>query len=84
MKFHIREMSWYKRRTPTHEPKAINVTIQGLILERGHICDMIAEYDDGNLHSLTAQVQQNDIKGTWTVQGLDAKGHSVLVDITEI
>ncbi len=84
MKYEIREMDWYKRRTPTPEPKAINVTIEGLVLTSGHTCAMIAEYDDGNSYPLTAHVQRNDIKGTWTVQGLDAKGHSVLVDITEI
>lgn len=84
MKFEIREMSWFKRRTPTPEPKAINVTVEGLVLKSGHMCNMVAEYDDGNSYPLTAQVQRNDIKGTWTVQGLDAKGHSVLVDITEI
>ena len=84
MKYEIREMSWYKRRTPTPEPIAINVIIEGLVLKRGHMCDMVAEYDDGNFYPLSAQVHHNDIKNTWSVQGLDAKGHSVVVDLSEI
>jgi hypothetical protein len=44
---------------------------------------MVADYDDGNQYSLSARVHHNEIKDTWTVQGLDAKGHSVVVDIIE-
>ena len=76
-------MSWFKRRTPTPEPKAINITIEGLVLERNHACSMVAEYDDGNKYDLSARVHHNQIKDTWTVQGLDSKGHSVVVDIEE-
>lgn len=83
MKYTIREMSWFKRRTPKPEPKAINVTIEGLVLKSGHMCDMVAEYDDGNSYDLGAQVHHNEIKDTWSVQGLDSKGHSVVIDITE-
>ncbi len=84
MKFTIREMSWYKRRTPTPEPKAISVEIDDVQFIRNHECKMIATYDDGEIYHLGARVHHNDIKDTWTVQGLDAKGHSVVVDITEI
>ncbi len=83
MKFQIREMSWYKRRTPRPEPKAINVTIEGFEQKCGHKCKMEAEYDDGNLYQLSAKVQHNSIKDTWSVQGLDSKGHSVVIDILE-
>ena len=83
MKFEIREMSWFKRRTPTSEPKAINVVIDNLELEHNHACEMVAEYDDGNLYPLSARVHHNTIKDTWSVQGLDHKGHSVVVDIIE-
>lgn len=76
-------MSWFKRRTPKPEPKAINVTIEGFAKKHGHPCEMKAEYDDGNLYELTARVHHNDIKDTWTVQGLDSKGHSVVIDILE-
>jgi len=44
---------------------------------------MIAEYDDGNFWHLSARVHHNEIKNTWTVQGLDSKGHSVVVDVIE-
>jgi len=42
---------------------------------------MVAEYDDGNLYSLSAVVHHNTIKDTWTVQGIDHKGHSVVIDL---
>lgn len=76
-------MSWFKRRTPKPEPKAIDVTITGFEKIRNHACEMTATYDDGNSYPLSGRVHHNEIKDTWTVQGLDAKGHSVLVDITE-
>ena len=44
---------------------------------------MIAEYDDGNTYEMSARVHHNKIKDTWSIQGLDAKGHSVVLDITE-
>ena len=83
MKFVIREMSWFKRRTPTPEPKAISVVVTGIELVRNHACEMSATYDDGEQYLLSARVHRNDIKGTWTIQGLDAHGHSVVCDIIE-
>jgi hypothetical protein len=44
---------------------------------------MTAYYDDGSVFQLNARVNQNDIKGTWTVHGIDHLGHSVLVDIVD-
>ena len=44
---------------------------------------MIATYDDGNTYELSARVHHNEIKDTWSVQGIDAKGHSVVVDLVE-
>lgn len=83
MKYTIREMSWFKRRSPTPEPKAISAVVVGFKKERNHACEMVAEYDDGNSYPLTARVHHNEIKDTWTIQGLDAKGHSVVLDIIE-
>ena len=83
MKFIIREMSWYKRRDPVPEPKAVSVVVTGIELIRNHECEMLATYDDGNTYELSARVHHNDIKDTWTVQGLDHRGHSVLCDILE-
>ena len=76
-------MSWFKRRNPTPEPKAISVEITGLELIRNHACTMLATYDDGNTYELGARVLHNDIKDTWSVQGLDTIGHSVVCDIEE-
>lgn len=83
MKFIIREMSWYKRRTPVPEPKPVSVVVEGIKLERNHSGVMYATYDDGNVYELSAHVSLNEIKNTWTVQGLDHMGHSVLCDIEE-
>lgn len=76
-------MSWFKRRKPTPEPKAIKVELIGLELRKNHECIMIATYNDGNTYELGARVHENEIKKTWSVQGLDANGHSVVCDIIE-
>lgn len=83
MKYTIREMSWFKRRTPTPEPKAVSAQVTNFLKENNHQCEMVAQYDDGNEYDLSARVHHNTIKDTWTVQGLDAKGHSVVLDIIE-
>ena len=86
MKFEIRpdySVTWYKRRNPTPQPQCVDVVIKDLKLEKNHACSMIAEYDDGNFWHLSARVHHNEIKNTWTVQGLDSKGHSVVVDVIE-
>jgi hypothetical protein len=79
----IRETDWFKRRLPTPQPKAIDVKVHNLVLEQNHMCKMTAYYDDGSVFQLNARVNQNDIKGTWTVHGIDHLGHSVLVDIVD-
>jgi len=77
-------MSWFKRRTPTPEPTAIDVEVDDIQFISNHECKMIATYDDGEIYHLSARMHHNPIKDTWTVQGLDEKGHSVVADITEI
>ena len=84
MKHTIREMSWFKRRTPKPEPKCIAAEIITVLeIARGNRCVMAATYDDGNTYLLSGVVHHNDIKDTYTIQGLDAKGHSVVLDIEE-
>lgn len=83
MEFKIRNTDWFKRRLPIPLPKPIDVNIHGLKLEQDHHCRMTAYYDDGSVYLLNARVNQNDIKKTWTVHGIDHLGHSVLVDIIE-
>ena len=85
MKYNIREMSWYKRRTPTKEllPERV-VHIHDLQLIHNHACEMEVLCDDGNLYILSARVQQNQMKKEkWTVHGLNPYGLSVLVDLEE-
>lgn len=84
MKFNIREMSWYKRRTPTKELLPVRVVhVTDLQLINNHACDMGVLCDDGNLYILSARVHHNEIKDTWTIQGLNPHGLSVLVDLEE-
>ncbi len=81
MKFKIRHMDWFKRRIPTPEPKPIEVEIPDIQLEENFSCDMYVTYDDGFTHTLTGRVKQNDVKKTWTIHGIDHKGHQCMVDI---
>lgn len=84
MKYTIREMSWFKRRAPTKELKAIEIiTIADLQLIRNHATDMTVRCDDGELYELSGRVHHNTIKDTWTVQGLNSTGLSVVVDLEE-
>ena len=81
MEFKIRDTSWFKRRDPTSEIKAVTVTVDNLELTNNHMCEMMATYDDGNIYKLSARVNQNPITMNWTVHGINHKGLSTLVDI---
>lgn len=83
MEFTIREMSWFKRRLPTDEPKPVDVAFTDLQLIENHRCDMKVTYDNGEIFTLTGRVNQNPIKKTWTVHGIDYCGHQCMVDIKE-
>ena len=84
MKYEIREMSWFKRRTPTKEIKVTEVIeITDLQLIRNHACEMEVLCDDGKSYMLGARVHHNKIKDTWTIQGLNPHGLSVVVDLIE-
>lgn len=83
MKFNIRHMDWFKRRSPVKQIQPVKVDITGLQLVDNHYCDMDVLYDDGNTYRLNGRVMQNDITKKWTVHGLNPHGLSVLVDIVE-
>jgi len=83
MKYNIREMSWYKRRTPTKELTPIEVVeVTDLQLIDNHETHMFVKCDDGETYDLSAKVQYT-MKGTWTIHGLNPHGLSVLVDLEE-
>jgi len=75
-KFEIIEKSWFKRRTPRPEPKAVSVDIPDYKQEKNHFCKMYVTYDDGSSKTLLARVVQNHIKKHWIVDGMEV---SVLV-----
>jgi hypothetical protein len=81
MNLKIRKMDWYKRRLPTKDPKPIKSIVKYLEFIENYICIMTVTYDDGNVYDLTARVNQNKILKTWTVHGIDSKGHTCLCDI---
>ena len=70
------EKSWYKRRTPTPEPKAIKVEVPDYKQIKNHFCKMHITYDDGLTEVLLGRVLQNHIKKHWIVDGMKV---SVLV-----
>lgn len=76
-------MSWFKRRIPTPEPKPVDVEIDDLQLKENHRCNMTVTYDDGNVYKLTGRVNQNEVKKTWAVHGIDSCGHQCMVDIID-
>jgi len=83
MKFKIRQMDWFKRRLPTVEARPIEVKIPELLLEENFKCDMIVTYDDGNVLTLSGRVNQNDVKKTWAIHGIDHQGNQCMVDIED-
>lgn len=70
MKFVVRNTSWYKRRIPTPEPKAIKGVVPNFKLEENYFCDMHVLYDNGEVKRYLSRVVRNDIKGTWVVDGM--------------
>ena len=76
-------MSWFKRRPPTREIRPIHVDIPDLELSENFKCSMLVTYDNGEKIMLSGRVNQNPIKKTWAVHGIDTKGHQCMVDIVE-
>jgi hypothetical protein len=86
MKLKVREMSWFKRRIPKSKPpKVIKFHVEGFERIPNHACTMFVEYDDGNKYELSARVHLNSLAKPerWSVQGLNAQGISVLIDIID-
>ena len=91
MKFIPREMSWFKRRTPTasdKQDKIEKVEIINFKKIRNHECLMTVYYDNesgGGIIQLSARVHENSLATPtrWTVQGLNSQGVSVVVDVVE-
>lgn len=70
MKVEIIEKSWYKRRLPTDEPKAISVELDGFEYVTDHFCKMIVTYDDNKTETLIARVIFNKLTQQWAVDGM--------------
>jgi hypothetical protein len=83
MKYRIRDLSWFKRRLPTEEPRPIDVEITNIELVNNSYCDMKVTYDDGNVYEFNGRVSHNDVKDAWTVHGFDASGRQCMVDVIE-
>jgi hypothetical protein len=85
MEYEIRELSWFKRRTPVREPKPICVSVRNdLELVDNSYCFMAVGYDDGHVFEFNARVSQNPLNKKWTVHGMDGStGRQCLVDVIE-
>jgi len=86
MKFVAREMDWFKRRTPKSKPpKIVNWTLVGFEKIHNHECEMWVKFSDGKEYDLSARVHQNVLAKPerWSVQGLNAQGISVVLDLIE-
>ncbi len=85
MEFKIRKTDWYKRRVPVKEIEPEEVTeITGFELKDNHRCIMYVRYSDGVVYELTGRVYENtQVRGKWAVQGINAHGKMVIVDILE-
>jgi len=88
MKFIPREMSWFKRRTPTAEERVVQemiVDVVGFEKIHNHVCTMVVVYKDGPRYELSARVHLNHLAkpNRWTVQGFNAQGIGVVVDVVD-
>ena len=84
MEYKVRELSWFKRRTPVKEPKPVTVQVTDIELVNNSYCDMTVDFDDGKSFEYRSRVSQCPIKKTWTVHGFSsASGRQCLVDVIE-
>lgn len=66
----IIEKSWYKRRRPEKELKAVDVVLENYIQEHNHLCDMHVTYEDGSKATYIARVIYNDMRDEWIADGM--------------
>lgn len=81
MEYKIRHLDWFKRRIPTKDPQPVKVEINNIELVENSYCEMVVEFDDGNVYEFRGRVGYNEIKDTWTVHGFDHHGRQCFVDI---
>ena len=79
MAFEIQNLSWYKRRKATVEPKPVAVEIPDFKTEQNHFCTVSVVFDNGGTALLQGRVTQNRVTGQWMVSGINASGQSVSV-----
>jgi hypothetical protein len=69
--FKIREADWFKRRTPTkNKPIPISVDIPDFKLEANIFCDMVVQYDNGEIKTYMSRVVYNEQFDRWIVDGM--------------
>ena len=84
MEYRIRNLSWFKRRPPTPEPRPIDVEIENIELVNNSYCDMKVTYDDGEIFEFNGRVSHNDIKDVWAVHGFSSdSGRQCFVDVID-
>jgi len=86
MKFKMRNTDWTKRRRPDDDhPTVVDFKVTGFEKVNNGRCEMFVMYNNGEHYDLTARININELAtpNRWTVHGMDALGHSLLVELVE-
>lgn len=81
--FRIRQLSWFKRRSPTKEPEPVAVNIPDFEKTENHMCDVFTTFDDGVERKLMGRVTHNSIRDTWSVNAIANGGYAVFAELVE-
>ncbi len=79
--FSLRILHWSKRRCPDPIREVKEFDVIGFMPVHGHICQITAEFVDGEKVSLTAQVGKNPVTKRYTVNGIDTNGNQIAVSV---
>lgn len=80
MSFHIRPLSWHKRRKPTSSLLPIAISVPEFEPTINHACMVYVKFSDSSEQSLMGRVMQNPVTGKWSISAIDHQGHIVLAD----
>jgi len=83
MIFEVRILHWAKRRKADPIRGVAKVILHGYQPIRAHLSSMDIVFKDGEALSLHAQVAKNPVTGKFSVNGIDANGNQVAVDILD-
>lgn len=80
MDFEIINLSWHKRRSRSEAERTKKPTfieVSGFQKEAGSFCVVQVSFGGAERIKLNGQVSHNAIKGTWSINAIDAQGNQV-------